>query len=53
MGDPLRLYGLKALVTSAASGIGEATVRLFVEEDARVVIADIQDDRGEAATDPF
>ena len=27
MGDPLRLYGLKALVTGAANGIGEAVAR--------------------------
>jgi len=35
-----------ALVTGGASGIGEATVRLFVEEGASVMLADIQDDRG-------
>ncbi len=41
-----RLEGQIALVTGGASGIGEATVRMFVREGARVVIADIQDDRG-------
>lgn len=41
-----RLEGKVAVVTGGASGIGEATVRLFVAEGARCVIADVQDDRG-------
>jgi NAD(P)-dependent dehydrogenase (short-subunit alcohol dehydrogenase family) len=36
------------VITGGASGIGEATVRLFVAEGARVVIADLQDAKGEA-----
>jgi NAD(P)-dependent dehydrogenase (short-subunit alcohol dehydrogenase family) len=51
MGD--RLDGRVAVVTGAASGIGEATARRFVEEGARVVVADIQVDRGQAAADPL
>lgn len=43
--------GLKndvAVITGGASGIGEATVRLFVERGARVVIADVDEARGQA-----
>lgn len=43
-----RLASKVAIVTGGASGIGEATVRLFHEEGARVVAADIQDDLGKA-----
>lgn len=43
-----RLQDKVAIVTGGASGIGEATVRLFVAEGARVVIADLQSDAGEA-----
>jgi len=42
------LDGKIAVVTGGASGIGEGSVRLFVEEGARVVIADMQVERGEA-----
>jgi len=40
MGD--RLSGKIAVVTGGASGIGEATVREFVAQGAKVVIADLQ-----------
>ena len=42
------LEGKVVIVTGGASGIGEATVRLFVKEGARVVVADMQRERGEA-----
>lgn len=41
-----RLEGKVAVITGAASGIGRGTVDLFVREGARVIAADIQDDRG-------
>ena len=41
-----RLSNKVAVITGGCSGIGLATVDLFVAEGARVVIADIQDARG-------
>jgi NAD(P)-dependent dehydrogenase (short-subunit alcohol dehydrogenase family) len=43
-----RLEGRVAVVTGGASGIGEGSVRRFVEEGAFVVIADLQREPGEA-----
>lgn len=42
-----RLEGKVAVITGAASGIGAATARLFCEEGASVVLADVQDSRGQ------
>jgi NAD(P)-dependent dehydrogenase (short-subunit alcohol dehydrogenase family) len=40
MAEPLRLYGMKALVTSAAGGIGEAVARTLVKHGAEVLAVD-------------
>ena len=41
------INGISAIVTGGASGLGEATARLLAERGARVVIADMQDEKGE------
>ncbi|HEX5788721.1 MAG TPA: SDR family oxidoreductase [Woeseiaceae bacterium] len=41
MGDGLRLYGLNAVVTNAADGIGEAVARTLAKHGARVLAADV------------
>ncbi|XP_015062676.1 short-chain dehydrogenase reductase 3b-like [Solanum pennellii] len=51
MANKLRLEGKVAIITGAASGIGEASARLFVEHGARVVVADIQDELGQKVVD--
>ena len=42
-----RVSGKVAVVTGAASGLGEATARLMHAEGASVILTDIQDDRGQ------
>jgi len=42
-----RLEGKVAVITGAASGIGAATAKTFVDNGARVVLGDIQDEAGE------
>lgn len=41
-----RLQGKVALVTGGCSGIGLATAERFVAEGARVLVADVQDEKG-------
>lgn len=44
----MQLAGRTAIVTGAAQGIGEAVVRAFANEGARVCVADVAFDRAEA-----
>jgi NAD(P)-dependent dehydrogenase (short-subunit alcohol dehydrogenase family) len=41
------MAGKVVAITGGASGLGEATARLMAAEGARVVLGDIQDDRGQ------
>ncbi len=47
------LSGKTVLVTGGGAGIGEATVRRFMDEGARVMIADIDTAAGQAVADAF
>jgi NAD(P)-dependent dehydrogenase (short-subunit alcohol dehydrogenase family) len=42
------ISGSSAIVTGGASGLGEATSRFLTQRGARVVVVDMQDDKGEA-----
>ena len=46
-----RLDGRVAVITGGASGMGEATTRRFIDEGGRVVIVDMQDDKGNRLAD--
>jgi NAD(P)-dependent dehydrogenase (short-subunit alcohol dehydrogenase family) len=48
---PQRLASKKAIITGGASGIGKATVELFVGEGAQVVFCDVDRQNGQMLAD--
>lgn len=47
----MRLADKVALVTGAASGIGEASARTYAREGAKVIVADVNDEGGQRVAD--
>jgi NAD(P)-dependent dehydrogenase (short-subunit alcohol dehydrogenase family) len=47
------LEGKTAIVTGGASGLGLATVELFIKEGAQVVIGDVQEEAGKKLAGKF
>ncbi len=47
------IAGKVFIVTGGASGLGEGTVRMFAREGGKVVIADVQADKGESLAKEF
>ncbi len=45
----MRFTGKVAVITGAGSGIGKVTAEAFAQEDAAVVIADVNAEQGERA----
>ena len=45
------INGVSAIVTGGASGIGAASARLLASKGAKVVVADLQEDKGNALAD--
>ena len=41
------ITGASAIVTGGASGLGEATARLLAQRGSKVVVLDLQDEKGE------
>lgn len=47
----MRLQGRTAVITGAASGIGAASARRFVDEGANVLVADMNEEKGRAVVE--
>ena len=47
----MELNGVSAIVSGGASGLGEATVRGLAAAGCRVVVADLNEERGKAVAD--
>lgn len=46
-----KLQNKVAIITGGAAGMGEAHVRLFIKEGAKVVLTDVNTEKGQALAD--
>jgi len=49
----MKIEGLVILITGGASGIGESLTRILISKKSKVIICDVQEDKGEKLVEEF